>query len=784
MKRRRVNDRTAVPLAVVAGLIAVTSGASPTGTAWSDLVLVVGSVALVTWAGASTPWWTGAALAGLAAAIAGDVALTVIGLAAFVSGLGIGLARRDVPLARAAVVGVALNVLIRSNLEGFLGLSAVIGVVAGAIVLVIGVTRRRSRVQHVVWVGLAVFVLIGVVGVASATVAGLMVRSDLTAGNRQARTAIDQLGDGDYVAAARGFDDAAASFASADATLGAPWARPAQLVPGLAQNLTTTRDLTSAVAGVSADLGTALGAVDPEQLRLVNGRIDVDAVRLVQQPFRDVQQSIADLDQAIDDADSPWLVSPLVARLDDLDEEIADNQQRLDNAVLAVELAPQLLGADGERRYFIAFTTPAEARGLGGFMGNWAELTVADGRFSISDSGRTSDLNNAGVEGRAVSGPTDWVEQWGGFGFTNGPGGGAGAVPWSNVTISPHFPSTAQVIAELYPQSGGGELDGVFAMDPFVLQALLGLTGPVSIPGATGQLSQANVVDFLLVEQYLIDDEEARVDLLEEVSRATIVKVLGGDLPSPATVARELGPLAAQGRLAGWVRDPVEQQLFERVHLAAALPDRSGDASPDGGPAAAGVAGPTTDPTAMPATDGYAVVINNSGANKLDTYLARDVVYEIEVDPATGAAEGTLTVTFTNSAPADRLPDSVAGNYTGDDRGTNRALVTVYTALPVTEATVSARAGSEPVTLTPGIEAGWNTATTLVAIPPGQPVTLTIRVQGTLDLASPYSLAVRPHPLVQPEVHRIAVRTRDGRELVAYEGPMTTTRRFGGATGP
>ncbi len=73
-----------------------------------------------------------------------------------------------------------------------------------------------------------------------------------------------------------------------------------------------------------------------------------------------------------------------------------------------------------------------------------------------------------------MTGPADWLEQWGRYGFTNGPGGSTSETPWSNVTISPVFPSTAQVVEELLPQSGGGEVDGVFAMDPQVLQVVAG----------------------------------------------------------------------------------------------------------------------------------------------------------------------------------------------------------------------------------------------------------------------------------------------------------------------
>ena len=62
-----------------------------------------------------------------------------------------------------------------------------------------------------------------------------------------------------------------------------------------------------------------------------------------------------------------------------------------------------MLGANGKRVYFIAFTTPAEAHGLGGYMGNWAEITMDQGHISVTGFGRTADL--------AVDGDTaHWVQ--------------------------------------------------------------------------------------------------------------------------------------------------------------------------------------------------------------------------------------------------------------------------------------------------------------------------------------------------------------------------------------
>ncbi|MGA7757511.1 MAG: DUF4012 domain-containing protein, partial [Ilumatobacteraceae bacterium] len=418
-----------------------------------------------------------------------------------------------------------------------------------------------------------------------------------------------------------------------------------------------------------------------------------------------------------------------------------DNEERVDNAVKAVRLAPQLLGADGPRRYFVAFTTPAEARGMGGFMGNWAVLTATDGRIRLSDFGRTRELNLGGRDQRFVTGPEDWLEQWGRYGFTNGPDGSTSDTPWSNISISPVFPSTAQVIEELLPQSGGPEIDGVFAFDPQVLEALLSMTGPVTVEGSERRLDESNVLQFLLVDQYEIDDRRSRVDLLEDVSRATLQRVLGGALPNPTVVARELGPMVAQGRLAGWAGDADEQALFESVGLASSLP------ALDGG-------------------DGIAAVFNNAGPNKIDVYLERDLTYTAVVDERTGTVSATMQLTLTNTADPDGLPEGVVGNYTGDPLGTNRTLLSLYSALPLVEATVDGK----PLVMRAGEEVGWLVNSAFLGIPPGGSITVTAVYEGELDLPIGYTLALRPQPMVVPERRTIDVSSADGSTLISESG--------------
>ncbi len=392
-KTHRVDDRVVVPIAVLAGVVAALGPARPTGSAVPDAVLVGVAVAVVTWAGSTARWWALVLLSVIATAISNSPALAVAGVLAAAGALWIGTQQRDLPIPRAAVVAVSLNVAVRSDIGGFLGLSALLTIGAATIVGVSGLRRRRGRVRRGAVIAASAVGVLAVLAIVGGGAAALGASGDLSDGNRLARDGISMLGDGEYAGAAERFDQAAEALSSSSAQLERPWAKPSAWIPVLAQQRSAAVDLAAVSASASADLAAALRVVDPEQLRLVGGRFDLDAIRLIEQPFATVQESIVELRDAIDRADSPWLVAPLADRLADLDGELSDNEERVDNAVNAVRLAPQLLGADGPRRYFVAFTTPAEARGMGGFMGNWAVLTASEGRIRISDFGRTRDLN-------------------------------------------------------------------------------------------------------------------------------------------------------------------------------------------------------------------------------------------------------------------------------------------------------------------------------------------------------------------------------------------------------
>lgn len=719
-RRNPVRGQQPMYVAVIAaasGVLAAAARMEPTGSVFVDVLLVAGAAAAVTWAAATAPWWLVAAVSLLAAGLGSSPIWVAAGLVGVALACVIGAERRNMPWARSLAVLLAVQVLARCKVGLFFGASALVACVALAIVFVAGVRRRPSTVRRTVWRAAGASGLVAAVALVGFAIAALVARAPLQEGNRQARAGLDALNRGDIAASASAFRASAQSFRRADDALTAPWAQPARLVPVAAQHRDSLSGLTADAADALAAAASALAQVNPDTLRVINGRIDVGAVRALETPFVQLEAAIVQLQNAVAGSESEWLVGPLQSRLRSLGSELAKNQVRADNALLAVRVAPRMLGADGLRRYFIAFTTPAEARGLGGFMGNWAELTIDNGKIAMTQFGRHTDLNSAGdMANRKITGLEEFVRHWGRFGFANAAGGTADAEVWSNLTMAPDFPTVAQVISQLYPQSGGQPLDGVFVLDPQAIAALMSFTGPIEVAGLESPLTAENAAQFIIKDQYLIEATDQRIDLLESVARATVDKLLSSSLPPPAELAREFAPLAVERRLMAWSADAEEEALLTRVKMDGAFPQLAG-------------------------ADGVAVTVDNGGGNKIDAYLDVTVDRVVTAQGADGRQQATVTVTLTNSAPAAGLPDYVIGNLVNLPKGTNRTWLSVYTALPM----VGVEVDGVPDGMQTDQVFGWNVASRFVEIPAEQTVTVTLMLDGVVpDANAPLVTAVQP----------------------------------------
>src|SRR5690606_23464155 len=379
---------------------------------------------------------------------------------------------------------------------------------------------------------------------------------------------------------------------------------------------------------------------------------------------------------------------------------------------------------------------PREARGGTGLVGNFAELMAVDGEVDMTRFGRAAELEQGGTPGpqRTISEPRDYLERWARF---------EPAGTWRNVTISPNFPSDGRVMGDLYPQSGGRPVDGVIAVDPVGLAALLRFTGPIEVAGVPGPLTADDAAGFLLRDQYVVlDDTEQRIDALEALAETAFERLTTGDLPGPRRVADVLGPVVEGGHIQAYAVDEDQQRFFERLGLDGGLPPAEGDS--------------------------LGVVVNNAVGNKVDLFLQRDVRYEVAWDPATGALEATATVTLTNDAPAAGLPDYVIGSALPPGErpptGTNRTYLSIYSPWELE----GARLDGEPVELERQREAGRYTYSLFVDVPPeGGTRTVELDLVGALPVGAGYELDVVAQPLVRPDRWSLVVEVAGDGEITA-----------------
>ena len=743
------NDAIAITVvAALAGVAAAFAGCAPTGNPAVDAVLTVAVAAATTWLAASSPWWallTAAGLA-LAASLGSSLPVTAMAFAAVVGAAWIAAARANRPVIRAVVGALTVQVLFRLDFDPFFLASAAVAAVAVGVVAATGALRRQRYVRkRILWVS-AVVVLAGFAACVGLGAALLQQRTALTSGYRSMLLGLELVQTGDSDGARAALESAARDLDAADSGLSGVLGQPARVVPGLAQNRAATVALLGGAAMTAAGASQALATVDLDRLRVVDGVIDVAALSDLAQPFAELDAAVQHFDRTLRKTKSDWLVAPLQERIAtslDRAERIAPQSAAL---AATAQMGADMLGANGPRRYLLAFVNGAEARGQSGLMGNWSELTIDRGRMEVTRSGVTKDLSDALTERDVFIDQTDeFFRLLGPVGAGEPPDTGVDPNLWGNITSSPDMVTVGDVMAQLYEVEAGYAPDGVVVIDPAGIAALLAITGPVQIEELAEPLTKDNVERFLLIDQYEFADGD-RKDLLASVTDAAVENILRSTLPLPQQFAATMADAALHGHISAWASRPEEQDVFELVGMDARLPPLGGD----------GWTG-----------DAVAVLSDNANPNKIDSFLERDVTYAAAVDEEAGVVESTLTVLLSNNAPSDGFEDYVIGNAYGLPRGTNRTLLSVMSPHEVVEFRVDGVL-LNPLQLTTH---GWNVRQFLLYVPPGGSTTVQVDYRGTIK-PGPYQLLLRPQPLPNADEVTIEVDDGAGAPIVRYSGPV------------
>ncbi|HZJ26667.1 MAG TPA: DUF4012 domain-containing protein [Acidimicrobiia bacterium] len=654
---------------------------------------------------------------------------------------------------RQAAVGILLAVQAAFSTLGVLAARAVIpvlGAAAAAIVIAVALlfSVRRARVYRSAATGFPrairwtfALAIVGVVG--AAVVVGTTarrVRQNLETARVQVERGLDAARDGEPEAGQVAFAAAGVAFDAAANDLDALWGRAARAVPIVGENLGAV----SAVADVGRDLADEAAdlamATAQQDLAVRDGVVPVTAVLALQPRFEEAAVVAERATRRVEAVSPTLLLGPVHDALGDLQQELRRATRDAQRNARAAALVSRLFGVDEPRRYFLAVQNPAELRGTGGFIGSWGILSADDGKMELDQFERISTLNQGGLlpDERTLHAAEDYTSRYERFSVAD---------TWQNINMAPDLPTVGPVIADLLPQSGGPEIDGVIAVDPLGLAALLRLTGPVRVDPWPDPITADNVVDVTLRDAYEVLDTEARVDFLGDVAETVWDEVTRVELGDVTEIADALGEATAQGHLTTWFVEPTEEALAIDVGAAGALaPARS---------------------------DSLMLVNQNAAGNKTDYYLHRSVDAKVRVEPAARGSRArvamNLTVQLRNDAPAAGLSTTVIGPY--DDRfapGENRSYVSVYSPLGLTDAVLDGQPGA----LEAERELGRQVYSTFVSIPSGSTSTLELGLEGEVPLGPGgwYALDLGRQATVRADAVRVRVEVPDGYEIADIAG--------------
>lgn len=711
-KRRLVRRIIAGSVIAVALLTALASGTLSTSRGLSDTVGRLAVVVLVALAARPASERVLLGVIAVATALAapgpgGPAAAAALGLAGAEHG------RRRVTRWTREAVGAGVGAA-ATGLPPFVPAAPLVGAALVATVLVSGfLGSTRAQRRQVARGALAFAGVVLVLGVVAA-VRLRSVPTDLQAGQAGVQAGLEGLRSAGPADAEARLDRAQAAFERAGEALSSPLVLPLRFLPVVGQHVDLGSDLAEAAGDLTERARAVADDGDIAVLAPKGGRIDLAAVGALGPDVEAASEAVTVTRLRLEESDDDWLVPPLRRRLDRLDTTLAEGGEQLDALALTLRVLPALLGEAAPRRAFVGFTNPSEVRGLGGIIGNFTELEADGGVVRQTRVGRDGDLNAQGrpADQRTLNAPPGYADTWAGYGPQT---------LWQNVTLSPDGPSVGQVIADLYPQSGGKPVDVVALVDTNALAAMLELTGPVVVPSWPVPLTSANATSILGIEQYerYGDQFDRRTAFLAELTRTVFDRLLNVEPARLRLAARCLGRAVQDRHLVLWSARPDEQLAFQRLGVTGALPQ------------------PTTEEEVA------GVVLNNAAGNKLDWFSGHTTKVARSFDAATGDRLAVVTTTITNDAPRSGLPAYVANSFDagpGSRPGDQRLLVSAYGTGTVGSAQVSGR--SMPVTLSRETE--LDVATALVQIPAGatREVSFTFRTKS--DGRMPRRLTLLP----------------------------------------
>jgi len=751
--RSATRHRKAAPLTLVlVGLVAAAAGITavilfdnaPTMWPGADAVYRAALVVICALAGSRARRWT-LLWAGIVAATASYTPVQYLAIAAAAIAAAMLVFRfrqRTVGALVGGLIGLSVLGLSRPTISGA---TALIAAVALLPLLISGFSNSKQRSQRVVLAGAGLAAILGVLAVAGTVFVGLSQRTAIQIAVAQTQDAVTLAASDTPDTSTVAFTQASTSFDDIRSTLDSWWLYPAKAAPVLGANLYAIRSAVFAGSELNAVASSLTTSVSKDSLRAPTGGVNLTEVQAIQQPVTIAAQQVDTALSSLAATNSPWLLPPVDAALEDLLSELGKANRTAQTAKMSVDRLPSLLGGQGARRYVMLLGNPAESRDIGGHIGNWAEISAENGQLTLIKVGQPYDLASP-----ATSPPLNLRP---------------GSYPQSLLELRPQyfpqnwggtadFPTVATLSKDLFEQARpGAPVDGVIYADPAAFAALLNFTGPEPVPGTNLTLTPDNAEKFLTTDQYTLFATETEASKVVSDLIDTVVRQFGTtQLPSTKSLVDTLGPLVQRGSLQFYSFNSKDTPLLERLGLTGKV-QRPGSG------------------------DLLSVLTRNANPSKIDVYLHRKTDYVVEYNPLSGSLTARVKITLTNSAPNTDLAKLVATQIPTLLPGTNRTILSVLSPWSSDGATLD---GKPLAVGTQNELPGVKRHNMLVDLPAGTTRVIELQLVGKTESEAAYAIQWIGQPTAdRSDSMKMELTTQDS---FSNEGAMTEYHHFAGDT--
>lgn len=284
------------------------------------------------------------------------------------------------------------------------------------------------------------------------------------------------------------------------------------------------------------------------------------------------------------------------------------------------------LGIDGQRAFLVEPMDRAELRATGGFTGQFGDLVINGahtGPLKLSNIGKYEEDHTA--EGSppdptiypkviGQSPPKPYADWWpiANFGLRD-------------ANLSADFPTSARMAMDRYRYEFGKHVDGVIMFTPTLIEHVLHVTGPISIPAYKQTVTEQNLEELLHyyqlnntgirqeeIVEHVSDSQLARKLFTQRVTQGLISTVTHLPLNKMLSLAGEMFQSMKSKDLQIFVTNPQLESLLGKYGSTASF-DRS-----------------TTH-------DGFFLVQSNLSASKASQYVTTTIQDAITLDRRGGA---------------------------------------------------------------------------------------------------------------------------------------------------